>query len=362
MNNWKEALVKELLIGERNKGLVRELLEVKDCLSAKKTTTVHRRHPAEEDEDLLVPGIDPFLVDSELKIAQSRAVRRMLDKTQVVTNPNNLHIRKRITHAGEVTAIASFTSAILGLNHELAKAIALAHDIGHPPFGYDGEAFLRKASGKKFLHEVFGVVIAQHIERCGKGLNLTREVLFGIIRDAWPTPSQVVPLSEEAKVVMWADRFAYVTGDFNDLARIGYPTPMKLVDLMVCLGANQRERVNNLITALCFESAAKGEVSFGDTEDAASFLSAKTMMYEIYPVLNASNAPMILERIAEFVQKIFPDVDTTLILALMTDHDALYLASQPVLDYSSFQQVTVAEMIPLLREKEIRWWEPDLEW
>lgn len=347
---------------KRNEELVKELLEVKDCLAAKKTITAHRRHNADEDEDLLVPGLDPFLIDSQMKIAPCRAVRRMLDKTQVLTAPNNLHIRKRITHVGEVTSIASFMAAILGLNVEIARAIALAHDIGHPPFGHDGEHFLQKSSGKKFLHEVFGVVIAQHIERCGRGLNLTKEVLLGIMRDAWPVHSQAVPLSEEAKVVMWADRFAYVTGDFNDIIRVRYPAPVTLLDSMVRLGGNQRERVNNLIAALCFESAAKGEVSFGETETAEEFLLAKSLIYEIYPLLNASNANATLSLVYEFVGKMFPGIDQALIVALMTDHDVVYLASQPVRDFSHFQQTTIAELIPLLRGKEIKWWEPDLNW
>lgn len=348
----------------KHAGLIEDLKDTIGCLTTKKISHFEavRRHSAENDEDLLIPLIDPFLIDSELKIAQSRAVRRMLDKTQVITNPNNLHIRTRITHAGEVTAIASFTAAVLGLNHELAKAIALAHDIGHPPFGHDGEAFLRKASGKPFTHEQMGVVIAQHIERCGRGLNLTKQTLLGIMRESWPSQSLAQPLSEEAKVVAWADRFAYVTGDFNDLSRIGYPIPAPLLDAMRILGDTQRERVNNLIAALCWESAARGEVSFGETEVAYTFLKVKDMMYEIYPVLNASNALAILERIYAFVQRILPGVDPVLVVALMTDHDAVSLASQPVLNYSHFAQVTVAELVPLLREKEIRWWEPDLEW
>lgn len=347
-----------------NTHLVRSLAEVQGCLRDKKTTMTHRRHPQEEDEDLLIAGIDPFLIDAEMKIAQSRAVRRMLDKTQVMTNSGNLHIRKRITHCGEVTALASFIAAILGLNVELAKAIALAHDIGHPPFGHDGEAFLNKVSGegRVFLHEIMGVVIAQHIERNGKGLNLTKEVLLGIMRDAWPDPDTAPLLSEEADVVMWADRFAYVTGDYNDMLRIGYPVPDELKKLMTGLGVNQRERVNRLITALCMESATQESVSFENSEIAQRFLQAKKLMYEIYPMLNSSNAFPILERIYEFVKKIHPTVDATILLALMTDHDVVYLASQPVLDYSHFQQVTVAELVPFLREREIRWWEPDLEW
>ena len=85
--------------------LIQELTGIQGCLANKRTTAARRRH--EKDDDLIVAGVDPFLIDAELKIASSKAVRRMLDKTQVVTNPHNLHIRKRITHTGEVAAIAS---------------------------------------------------------------------------------------------------------------------------------------------------------------------------------------------------------------------------------------------------------------
>ena len=352
-----------------NKKNLDELAEFRGCLWNKRTFTARRRY--EEDEDMLVPGIDPFLIDAELKIACSKAVRRMLDKTQVLTNPQNLHIRKRITHAGEVTSIASFIAALSGLNIELAKAIALGHDIGHPPFGHDGEAFLNVVCGRGhvFRHEIMGVVIAQHIERCGQGLNLTHEVLSGIMRDAWPKDpdgsnekKSQAAMSEEAKVVMWADRFAYLTGDYNDTIRIGYPIPKELEDLMNSLGSYQRARVNNLVMALMKESAAFGSVSFCQSGTAEIFAKIRELMYGIYPMLNASNSESILGRIYEFVEKVFRDIDPVLVIALMTDSDAIQLASQPVLDYSHLSQVTVVELLPMLREKQVEWWDPDLDW
>jgi putative nucleotidyltransferase with HDIG domain len=347
----------------KNADLVKEMRDVRGCLSPHKTTTARRRYGQEEDEDLLAPFVDPFVIDSELKIAPSRAVRRMVSKTQVMTGLGNFHVRQRITHCGEVTSAAVFMASILGLNTELTRAIALAHDIGHAPFGHDGEKFLQEASGKNFNHEVFGVTIAQHIERRGKGLNLTKEVLCGIIRDAWPRSSDAVRMSEEAKLVAWADRFAYVTGDFNDIVlRVKYPVPNELSYAMGQLGPNQRAAMNQLIAALCFESAAKGEVSFGDTETAELFMKTKEMLYKIYPLLNASNSSSVLERVYAFVSRVFPGIDATLVVALMADSDVLFLASQPVLDFYHFQQTTVAEMIPFLMGEEIKWWEPDLSW
>lgn len=344
----------------------KKLEEVAGCLSSKRTTSWRRRHV--DDEDLLVSGVDPFLIDAELKIAFSKAVRRMLDKTQVMTGSHNLHIRKRITHAGEVTASASFISAILGLNVELTKAIALGHDIGHAPFGHDGEKFLSEVSQRPFRHEVMAVVIAQHIERNGKGLNLTHEVLSGIAQHSRGKGLLNVSdaMTEEAKVMMYADKFAYITADYNDLERIGCPVPEGLASLMSSLGYNQRERMNTLMAALCIESAAMKSVSFGrckaGNEIAEQFSEIKKLMYDVYPLLNTSNARAVLGRIYEFIQRVVPTADPALVLALMTDQDVLFLAAQPTLDYSHLRQITVAEILPILREKKISWWETDLDW
>lgn len=332
------------------------------CLSQKRTTTARRR--CWDEEDIYPRQMDPFAVDGELKIALAKAVRRLTDRTQVLTSPRNEHVRKRITHAGEVTALAVFMSDVMGLNTNLCRAIALGHDIGHPPFGHDGEAFLNQVGhGKVFRHEIFGVVIAQHIERCGHGLNLTLETLSGIARDAWPAGDRRnSAMSEETKTVMWADRIAYLTGDFNDMQRIGYPVGQELTRLMSSLGSNQRERVYTLISALVAESGEAGAVSFDTSEEAQKFRKIRELMYEHYPVINASNSLEILERIYGFVAKTFKDLDPVPLIALMTDQDALFLAGQPILDYPKLAETTVMELVPQLRKKPVLWYELDLDW
>ena len=133
------------------------------------------KHDAGEDP----LGIDPFKGDCA-KIINSKAFRRLSDKPQVFYHPLNPHIRNRLSHSMEVCALAEVISDYLGLNTNLCRAIALGHDIGHVPFGHDGERTIgeiyaseRGGIVKKFDHAVWGVVVAQRIERKNKGLNIS---------------------------------------------------------------------------------------------------------------------------------------------------------------------------------------------
>lgn len=342
--------------------LVKALDEISGRLSHLRVMKGRRRYA--KDEDLLLSDHDPFIVDSEMKIAQSKGYRRLLEKTQVVTDPHNAHIRKRITHASEVAAIASFIASTLGLNHRLAYAIALGHDLGHAPFGHAGEHFLRSKTNGLFRHEVMSVVIAQHVERSGRGLNLTHEVLAGIVNHKTATPySDGKQGSEEAKIVKYADKMAYVTGDYNDLHRLGAPIPEKLREYLRGLGPKQRHRVNRMIVDLCKESAEKGGVSFDESDTAQSFWRARKLMFHEYKRANFYDPDVPLERIFKFIKTVAPaSVDPVLVLALMTDRDVVYLAEEPLLNVLHFKQTSVWEIMPILEEKEIKWWDPDLEW
>ena len=115
------------------------------------------------------------------KLLHSKANRRLLEKTQVQSGPENINIRSRKSHTDEVMANSVIISEGLGLNTPLCEAIALGHDIGHVPYGHVGESTLSELCGEKFRHEVFGVCVAQHIERRGQGLNLSLPVLEGIL-------------------------------------------------------------------------------------------------------------------------------------------------------------------------------------
>ena len=241
-----------------------ELEKILGCLAHKKTpnSAARRRKPAESDEDLWIlhHGND-YSIDAFGKILVSKAFRRLDSKTQVLTaNIINPHVRKRNSHTSEVVNAATIIARILGLNEDLCLAIALGHDIGHAPFGHLGENFISKITAKNFRHEIFGVVIAQHIERQGKGLNLTHQVLEGIRNHARGLNdlSRKESVSEEANVVMYADKIAYILADINDIFErtriLDYGKFPEIFDLALMCGKNQRERMAFYLKGLSQES------------------------------------------------------------------------------------------------------------
>jgi dGTPase len=181
------------------------------------------------------PYRTPFARDAA-RILHSRAFRRLAGKTQVFTrmsaeSPSD-HFRSRLTHTLEVTQIARTLAATLGLNAEFAEALALVHDIGHPPFGHAGERALDRAlqaHGLSFDHNLHALRIVTWFEEryaAFRGLNLTLAVREGIVkhsRDYLPAGhpeladyflTQFPPL--EAQLIDLADEIAYLTADFDD--------------------------------------------------------------------------------------------------------------------------------------------------
>jgi dGTPase len=149
--------------------------------------TCGRRKPQEEDD---------FRTDFQRdvhRIIYSQSFRRLRHKTQVFYFPQNDHVSTRMDHVRYVASAARTVARCLGLNEDLAEAIGLAHDIGHPPFGHQGEDFLSEISQKhpalkqimpKFSHEVYGLRVVDFIakrDREKPGLNLTWEVRDGIV-------------------------------------------------------------------------------------------------------------------------------------------------------------------------------------
>jgi dGTPase len=166
------------------------------------------------------------------RIIHSRAFRRLEAKTQVFTTRYSDHFRNRLTHTLEVAQIARTVAAALGLNTELAEALALVHDIGHPPFGHAGERKLdelMRAHGGSFNHNLHALRIVEQFEQRYldfPGLNLTFEVREGIIKHSrdyspadWPQLAEYLldlrpPL--EAQLIDWVDEIAYNTADIDD--------------------------------------------------------------------------------------------------------------------------------------------------
>src|SRR6202161_2773053 len=122
------------------------------------------------------------------RVIHARAFRRLADKTQVFTRRYSDHFRNRLTHTIEVAQIARTVAGALGLNTDLAEALALVHDIGHPPFGHAGERKLNdllRPFGDGFDHNLHALRIVEQFERRYldfPGLNLTFEVREGIVK------------------------------------------------------------------------------------------------------------------------------------------------------------------------------------
>lgn len=347
------------------------------CLSKQKTPDKEaiRRYPLNEDEDAyLLEFGSPFLADAFQKISPSKAFRRLASKTQVLTSNINIHVRTRISHTHEVVSIATAIARILGLNESLCQAIALGHDMGHAPFGHLGEEFISRVTGKKFRHETFGLVIAQQIERKGQGLNLTHQVLDGILKHSRGAGSMLVDknISPEASVVMFADKIAYIWADINDIffrvKLFDISEFAELEKLINYFGKNQRARTAVSVKELCYESAEKGTVSFSEFPLAQIFSRVKDSMYSIYKLIDKTSYREILrkmlKRIYDFLSKseIAENTDPAIILALMTDDDVFALTKEENISNQDFYKCSITEILPYLKGKNIDFTDPDLDW
>jgi dGTPase len=177
------------------------------------------------------PYRDEYARDRD-RVIHSRAFRRLEAKTQVFTTRYSDHFRNRLTHTIEVAQIARTVAQALGLNTELAEALALVHDIGHPPFGHAGEARLNELMrnyGDRFEHNLHALRIVEQFEQRYldfPGLNLTFEVREGIVKHSHDYAATEFPeLAEyepdlrppiEAQLMNAVDEIAYNCADLDD--------------------------------------------------------------------------------------------------------------------------------------------------
>lgn len=236
-----------------------------------------------------------FSLDTD-RILHSHAYSRYIDKTQVFYLIRNDHITHRVLHVQLVSKIARTCGRLLFLNEDLIEAVALAHDIGHSPFGHDGERFLSELSLEHglghFFHNIQGVRFLEQIERKGKGWNLTLQVLDGILchdgevhsralrpvtgktfarieeeimekvadpgKDLWPT-------TLEGCVVRMADTISYVGRDIEDAIRLGLITRKDIPqECRRVLGETNGTIVYILVEDLVFNSLGKDHVCFSE--------------------------------------------------------------------------------------------------
>ena len=178
------------------------------------------------------------------RVVHSRAFRRLEAKTQVFTQGLSDHFRNRLTHTIEVAQIARTLASVLGLDEDLTEALALAHDIGHPPFAHAGEEALNRQMqrfGERFEHNLHALRIVESFEqRYARfpGLNLTFEVREGVVKHSRELASGERPELDaylpglrpplEAQLIDLADEVAYNTADLDDAFSAGMLTSQEV--------------------------------------------------------------------------------------------------------------------------------------
>ena len=224
---------------------IRENLEQweKDYLSPYASLSVNSKGRLRPEEQC---DIRPVFQRDRDRIIHCKAFRRLKDKTQVFLTPEGDHYRTRLTHTFEVSQIARTIARALNLNEDLAEAIALGHDLGHTPFGHNGEEILNKIHPGGFEHNAQSLRVVDVLESTAsrKGMNLTMEVRDGIINH---TGAQL-PFTLEGQVVRISDRIAYINHDIDDAMRSGV---INLDDIpqssLALFGRTHRERIDNMV-------------------------------------------------------------------------------------------------------------------
>jgi dGTPase len=257
----------------------------------------------------------PFQRDRD-RIVHSKAFRRLKHKTQVFVSPQGDHYRTRLTHTLETAGISRAVARALELNEDLTEAIALGHDLGHPPFGHTGEevldGILAGRFGRRFRHNEHSLRVVEELERDGRGLNLTWETRDGILHHT----GEREPSTLEGKIVRLVDRVAYINHDIDDAVRAGVISQSDLpADEIACLGERGSERIDTLVHDIVEASWAAGDIVQSD-EIGRAMLSVRAFMFErVYlgpaaaeqRALAETTVRRVFERLLEHPEELPPD-------------------------------------------------------
>lgn len=240
----------------------------------------------------------PFARDYN-RILHSFAYRRLKHKTQVFFNIDNDHICTRMEHVSHVESVGNTIVNYLGLNDELVKAIAVGHDLGHAPFGHQGEAIISELSskhlGETFWHEKNGLYFADKIEllednyKIFRNLDLTYAVRDGIISHCgeinqnglcprkefinlndFSSPGQYQPVTWEGCVVKVSDKIAYIGRDIEDALSLGFLEDEHKKRLLEMARLNDDKAINttvimhNMIIDICENSTPEKGICLSD--------------------------------------------------------------------------------------------------
>ena len=253
-----------MTIREQTQAMEREMLAPWAALSS---NTRGRQHPEEECEMRT-----PYQRDRD-RIIHCKSFRRLKHKTQVFLSPEGDHYRTRLTHTLEVSQIARTIARALRLNEDLTEAVALAHDLGHTPFGHAGERALNALLPQGFRHYEQSLRVVERLEKDGRGLNLTYEVRNGILCHTTGLEADTA----EGRIIRWADKIAYMNHDIDDAIRAGVlreeDIPQSITDV---LGSSKTQRITSLIRSVVENSRegkiAMDEVTYRAYEELSDFM------------------------------------------------------------------------------------------
>ena len=242
------------------------------------------------------------------RVLHSKAFRRLKHKTQVFLDPEEDHYRTRLTHTLEVAQISRTVARALRLNEDLAEAIALAHDLGHPPFGHEGEQALDEvvreyAPEMHFRHYEQSLRVVDVLEKNGQGLNLTHEVRMGIVKhskgradlfdNTAPEPPGEDDPPLEAMCVRICDRVAYINADIDDAFRAGVLRPQDLPsEVYEVLGRTHGERISTMVQNVVECSLDKPYVTMGEPFLSVTNRLKDFMFSNVYVHKNAAKAEL----------------------------------------------------------------------
>ncbi|MBO4309541.1 MAG: deoxyguanosinetriphosphate triphosphohydrolase [Lachnospiraceae bacterium] len=228
--------------------------EEKDVLSPYACLSMNSKGRKRDEEPC---DIRPVFQRDRDRILHCKSFRRLKDKTQVFLLPEGDHYRTRLTHTLEVSQNARTIAKALRMNEDLVEAIALGHDLGHTPFGHSGERVLNEICPHGFKHNEQSVRTIDILEKDGQGLNLTYEVLDGILNHQ----TSCMPSTLEGKIVRLSDKIAYFHHDMDDAIRAGILTeedvPKEIRDV---LGNTTGERLDRFIHDIVTNSLGKPDI------------------------------------------------------------------------------------------------------
>lgn len=213
------------------------------------------------------------------RIIHCKAFRRLKHKTQVFLAPEGDHYRTRLTHTLEVSQIARSIAKALRLNEDLTEAIALAHDLGHTPFGHAGEKTLNELCSSGFAHYKQSIRVVEFLEKDGLGLNLTKEVRDGILNHR----TSGSPSTLEGQIVRLSDKIAYINHDIDDAIRAKIfcesDIPSEYSNI---LGNSTKTRLNTLINDIITNSYGKKGIYMSKQVEIAMTELRKFMFSSLY--------------------------------------------------------------------------------